>query len=381
MGYTIDVYERGDGWEYRIMLPPDPVTGKYRKTTKMGFKTKTAAKKAAEKRRDELEGGLTLDADKITVEQYLQEWLKRRSKAGKLAPRTLENYEWSSAKINLAFGKSKLSQLDPEDIEKFYKELSETLSPSSIHMIHRHFRSALNKAVMWGYLKRTPLNRVESPSLTSDERKVLTTDEALQVLEYMRDRFPVSYIATMLVIYTGLRKSEIAGLMWPDILWSANALQVKRARQRRHRVENVGPPKTKKSARTLPVSEELIKLLRDWLRKQKEHSLMRGESWTDDVYIIRHLDGGMSDPDTVRKDLSKCEKALQLPHVTFHDLRHTHATMMLESGVPLKTVSERLGHSSITLTADTYAHVTDKMHRDAVDKFDDVFKKVSDKTF
>ena len=98
-----------------------------------------------------------------------------------------------------------------------------------------------------------------------------------------------------------------------------------------------------------------------WRIGQQEHTNARGESWNDDVYIIRPLDGTFSDPNSLTHDLRKAEVALDLPRVSFHDLRHTHATLLLEAGISRKTVGDRLGHSSIHVTADIYAYTTDAM--------------------
>ena len=110
-----------------------------------------------------------------------------------------------------------------------------------------------------------------------------------------------------------------------------------------------------------------------------EHTTARGELWSNEVYILRHVTGDLFDPNTLTHDLKKAENALNLPIVSFHDLRHTHATLLLEQGVPIKTVSERLGHSSIRITGDVYAHVTNAMQRQAADTIQAVFQQGSAK--
>ncbi|QQE78101.1 site-specific integrase [Alicyclobacillus sp. SO9] len=120
------------------------------------------------------------------------------------------------------------------------------------------------------------------------------------------------------------------------------------------------------------VTKMVVEEMKTWRTLQKE---IQGESWTEDSFVIVTADGAVPAPAAWASAIRVARKELQLPPVTFHDLRHTHATWLLESGVDLKTVSQRLGHSSITITADLYAHVTDSMQRAAMEKLDSMMQK------
>ncbi len=369
------IIDRNDKYAYVISLPPDPVTGKRKQRWRSGFATKAEAAAELRKALNALDDtGLTPD---VTVAEYLEEWLSRGIE-GKRAPRTLEIYQYGCNQITAKLGKIKLDKLTPRHIESLYDDLAKRLSSSSVHNIHRTFRAALHRAVKWGYLDKTPMARVDVPKLHTPRRTTLTVEQAKKAMEWLKDTFPIAYIGVYLAVYSGMRRGEIAGMRWNDIDWVRSALQVRRSRQRIKKQEIIGDPKTEKSIRSVPVSESVISVLRVWKRQQQEYALARGAGWSDEAYLLIQPDGSQFDPVDMLKCLHKAEKALGLPYVSFHDLRHTYATILLENGVPLKTVSELLGHSVIATTANIYAHVTETMKRVAVDALDDAFKKSSD---
>ena len=362
-------------WGFVISLPRDE-HGKYQQVKRQGFPTREEADKALRKMLAELEtDGIQRN---LTVSEYLAEWL-RRSIEGKRAARTADNYRLVSRTIAQYLGRLKLKDLAPHHIEHMYDDLSVRLSSSSVHTVHRILRAALNRAVKWGYLQHSPLARVDAPSLRTPRRSTLSVEQAHTALQWLKDHQPASYIGCYLAIYTGMRRGEICGLQWQDVDWSMRTLHVRRTRQQRRGQEIIGSTKTTLSERDLPVSEDVMDVLHDWHRSHQEHAHMRGESWLDEQWVMRQLNGEIVSPDTLTHAIRDAENATGMPHVSFHDLRHTHATILLEAGTPLKTVSERLGHSSIRITADIYAHVTDAMHKEAVENFDKAFRKKSEK--
>ena len=369
------IIDRNDKYAYVISLPPDPVTGKRKQRWRSGFATKAEAAAELRKALNALDDtGLTPD---ITVAEYLEEWLSRGVE-GKRRPRTLENYQYGCSHISAALGKVKIDKLTARHIERMYNDLAARLSSSSVHSVHRTFKNALNRAVKWGYLDKSPMVRVDAPTLRTPRRNTLNAEQAKGVLEWLRERFPIAYIGTYLAVYSGMRRGEIAGLRWSDVGWERMALHVKRSRQRIRKQDIIGDPKTEKSTRSVPVSESVISLLRTWKRQQQEYAMARGSGWSDEAYVLLKPDGSQYEPVDLLYSLRKARKALDLPHVSFHDLRHTYATILLENGVPLKTVSELLGHADISITANTYAHVTETMQRAAVDALDMAFRKSSD---
>lgn len=368
------VIKRNEKWAYVISLPPDPTTGRYQQKWRSGFTTKKAAQEALTAYLSTLDEDVT-KGDQISVGEFLDEWIAR-SIEGKRAPRTLEAYAYSCTKyINPSLGKIKLSALDARRIEALYTKLAETLKPSSVHRVHRTLKTALNRAVKWGYIAKSPMERVDSPTNRMEERMTLSVEHAQDMLFACKGLYPVSYVGLSMAVYTGLRKGEICGLYWSDVDWERRVLRVVRSRQRVNRVEIVGAPKTAGSTRGVPFGQQMHEVLKDWYQVCRDHADQQGVQWSDDVYVMRHVDGSLYDPGTMAHDLRKVLRRIGLPLISQHDLRHTHATLLLQSGVPLKVVSERLGHASITLTANTYAHVTETMQQNAVEKMDELFKR------
>ena len=364
--------ERNGKHGYVISLPADAKTGKRKQVWKSGFATQKAAAAALRKALNDLdEYGVPAD---LTVAEYLDEWIERAVE-GKKAERTLDNYRNSCVHIKDAFGDVRLAKLKPLQIEKMYRTLAETLSPSSVHTVHRVLRAAMNRAVKWGYLRETPLARVDAPTLKQQERQVLTVEQAVAVLAWMRDNTPTSHVGAALAIYAGLRRAEASGLRWSDVDVTAGVLHVRVTRQFR-RGEIVKGTKSGKS-RMIPIGEDLTQILKTWRAEQVRHTVRRGGTWSDADWVLRQPEGHPISPDTLLHELREAEVAAKVPQVSFHDLRHTHATLLLEAGVDLKSVQDRLGHESIVTTGNTYAHVTGRMKRDAADKLDDSFRRPS----
>ena len=179
----------------------------------------------------------------------------------------------------------------------------------------------------------------------------------------INDKFyPVYHLAVL----TGLRRSEIFGLKWEAIDLVSSTLRVIRTLQRitGHGLVE-GQPKTQRSRRPISLSPNAVDLLHGVRGTQIEHQLAYGDLWNNTGYVFTQQDGTPIDPDRISKVFPKLVKAQGLPHLTFHGLRHAHATLALGAGVNPKIVSERLGHSSVAITMDIYSHVLPGMQEEA----------------
>ena len=174
--------------------------------------------------------------------------------------------------------------------------------------------------------------------------------------------FPVYHLAVL----TGLHRSEIFGLKWDAIDLTNATLRVVRTLQRitGHGLVE-GQPKTDRSRRSIALSPAAVELLHGVRGTQMEHQLEYGDLWSNTGFVFTQSDGSPIDPDRVSKEFPKLVRAEGLPHLTFHGLRHAHATLALSAGVNPKIVSERLGHSSILVTMDIYSHVLRGMQEEA----------------
>ena len=368
------IIDRNGKHAYVISLPPDPVTGKRKQRWRSGFATKAEAAAELRKALNALdEDGIPPD---MTVSEYLDEWIKRGVE-GKREERTVGNYRNGCVHIKRALGETKLDKLKPLQIERLYDDLANHLSPSSVHTVHRILRVALNRAVKWGYLKESPLKRIDPPSLRKKERQVLTVEQAVAILDWMQEHKQTSHVGASLAIFAGLRRAEACGLRWRDVDLANAILRISTTRQVRKGAIIKGTKSGK--SRIIPIGEDLTQTLKSWRGEQVKHTVRRGGTWSEDDWVIRQPDGFPVNPDTLLHDLRDAETAIEMPCVSFHDLRHTHATLLLEAGTDLKTVQDRLGHESIVTTGNIYAHVTGNMKRDAADKLDNSFRNASKK--
>jgi integrase len=200
------------------------------------------------------------------------------------------------------------------------------------------------------------------------EVQVLTPEQAGTFLKAIKeDRLQALYMAALSL---GLRQGEALGLRWQDVDIDQRTLRINHALQRVDGEVRLVEPKTIRSRRTLPLPESVIQSLRSHRVRQKEERLKAGEHWQEGGFVFTTTIGTPLDPRNVLREYHAALKRTGLPRFRFHDLRHSCASLLLAQGVQPRTVMEILGHSQISLTMNTYAHVMPSMMRDAADAMD-----------
>ncbi len=359
------VRKRGNTWGYIINLPYDPKRGNYPTIRKSGFSSKDKAFQAMTKTIAEIDSGEAIFAT-MKVDAYLKEWLEQIK--DKVSPRTWETYQHVAHTMSPFIGELRLDKLNHIAIETMYEKLKEKkLAASSIHRVHRVLRAALNRAVKRNIIRDTPMKRVDSPNGKIERRNVLSVEQSQLLLNWLEQHHKMSFLGATLALHTGMRRGEICGLEWRDIDWERKIIRITRSRQRRHRIDLIGDPKTAGSIRPIPVDDTVLHMLQIWYQSFPLEPV-------DTQFILAHFDGNPIDPMSLSRDIRRAVESLNLPKISFHDLRHTHATLLLQANVPLKIVSERLGHTSIAMTADTYSHVTETMQQDATQRISDLLQ-------
>jgi integrase len=170
---------------------------------------------------------------------------------------------------------------------------------------------------------------------------------------------------------TGMRRGELLGLRWRDVDFDGARLSVRQQFTRQGNGLGFGPPKSKKSIRTIDVDEETIELLREQQERQRFDRRARGAAYRADLDLVFCRPGGLPEDPTImgRRFVRRVRRLATLPAIGVHGLRHTHATLLLEAGVDVKTVSERLGHDNVQTTLSLYGHVTPRMRSNAAARF------------
>ena len=263
----------------------------------------------------------------------------------------------------------------------FIKCESTPLSSKTISHYHRLISSILNTAVDWQVLYDNPCTRVKPPKILKKETLNLDDKQTALLLAYL-EAAPIKYkTIVFLLLYTGFRRGELCGLEWKDIDFDNSIIRVERASLYLS-TEGVYEDSTKSysSQRVLKVSESAMKLLKEWKGIQDLEIKDLKNIWIDHDKIFTQWNGKPIHPDTISNWFSEFVKANNLPSVSIHSLRHTNASLMLANGVPIKTVSSRLGHAQVSTTMNIYAHAIRSQDEIAAETLQDILKPNNNET-
>ena len=361
-----NIRKRKDGrWEGRYTAGHDPETGKPIYKNVLG-RTQAEAKM---KLKAAIEETRSLDITRVgryTVGAWMDEWFENYAKV-KVRPSshlTYRGYIDNHIKPNI--GKIPLEKLTSLELQKLYKKLLEKgrvdrieskhqakgLSPKTVQNIHQIIASAMKLAKEQKIIASDPTEGCALPKLEHREMKTLPVEQLTSFLREAKESgvFEMYYVE----LATGLRRGELLGLKWEDIDLDRGSLRVKRQIARINGEIVEAPLKTKNAYRTLPPAEDTVAVLKQQKKK------VGSSPW-----VFPSPTGGPISPDSVLHMLHRVLKRAGLPRVRFHDLRHTFATLALQNGVDIKTVSGMLGHFSAGFTLDTYAHVTTAAQKEA----------------
>ena len=246
------------------------------------------------------------------------------------------------------------------DFEKYFKPANNQkgiLSSKTVKHYHSFLSSALSKAVKWGYIKDNPCDRVDPPRIQHKQIKCFTTDEAKIFLKGLSQECLKYRVMFSILIYTGLRRGELLGLEWSDINFEKKTMSISRTSVHiRSKGIVTDTTKNEYSIREISISDELIELLKLYYQEQQELKAKLGDMWVETNRICIRDDGSPMGIGTPYNTLQKLLKKYKSPDISLHSLRHTNATIMIESGTDLKTTSARLGHSQASTTMNIYVH-------------------------
>jgi integrase len=307
-------------------------------------------------------------AGKQTVEAYLTRWLARIKP--KVRPTTHRHYTWMvNDHIVPELGGIRLQRLSSDDVDRaMANRLAAGLSPRSVHHMRAVLRTALTRALRDRLVAHNVAKETDPPKVERAHVKSLTPEEARTFLEGIgADRLEALYRVALAV---GLRSGEALGLRWEDIDLDARRLHVTYALQRVDGRLVMVEPKTERSRRTVPLPEVVVDALRRHRRRQLQDRLLAGARWRETGLVFTTTIGTPLDHSSVSKAFHAALTAAGVRRIRFHDLRHSCASLLLAQGVPARVVMEVLGHSTITLTMNTYSHVIPALLDDAAAAMD-----------
>jgi len=378
------IRQRSKGsWEICIDISRDPVTGRRLRH----FESITGRKGDAQKRLSELlvsvEQGTYVKPNRLTVAQFLEEWLRDYVRTN-TAPRTAERYD-EIVRVHLvpALGSLPVRALRPEHIQRYYSKALQSgrrdgkggLSALTVHHHHRVLYEALRYGVRHGMFVRNVAEAVDPPRPESKELAVLSANE-VQLILNAAEKTPY-YALFFTMAYTGMRRSEALGLRWCNVDLETSTLSVA---QTLHQLRNgeylFREPKSKRSKRQIALPPSLAILFWQYRLKQEHAHTLLGKVLTPGDLVFSHLDGRPLRPNSITRAFQTIAESVGLKGVRLHDLRHAHATILLEQGVHPKIVQERLGHSSVSTTLDIYSHVVPGLQEAAARQFDEGMKSI-----
>jgi integrase len=308
--------------------------------------------------------GVLCEPSKLTVAKLLERWLDTRKK---IADTTRDNYQRTiDNHIGPHIGGLSLQKLTPLHVQSLYSELQgDEAGADTCRLAHVVLRCALKQAVKWGMVVRNVCDAVERPTAAKSDITPLSAEQAGKLLAAAKaDRLEALYV---MAVGTGLRLGELFGLQWCDVDLKAGAVTVRHTQQELNGQLTLKEPKTAKSRRRVELPDKAVVALED----HRKRMLAEGHAASERVFCNQH-GGPLRRSHFHRQDFKPLLERAELPDIRFHDLRHTSATLLLAAGVHPKIVQERLGHSQISITMDTYSHVMKGMDSEAAGRLDSI---------
>jgi integrase len=350
-------------WRLKFDAGRDPATGK--RLTK--FVTVRGTKRSAEKELSRLltaaDTGMLVDPSKVTVAEYLTTWITEAS-AQSLSPKTAERYRGLIDKqIVPHLGKIALQKLRPSHLADWYSTLLRAgradggpLAARTAGHAGRVLHKALARAAATEMVSRNVAALVSPPTVPDEELEILTADQIADVIAKIRELaiFPIAFTA----LATGARRGELLALRWTDVDLDGAKLRVERSLEQTKAGLRFKSPKTKNGRRSISLPPEAVGILRNVRREQAEYRLALGLGRAPtDALVFPGPDGAPRSPRAFSKEWARVVEAKKLPPVTFHALRHSHASALIAAGTDVLTVSRRLGHGSAAITLAVYGHL------------------------
>jgi integrase len=368
--------ERRPGvWELIVQLPRDSATGRHRQLSRTARGTKRDAQRALAALVTEVSAG-KVNASNTTMAALLDRWLAQME--GELSPTTLREYRRLIIKrIGPDLGKLPLRSITAQRLDAYYAVLGKEhgLSPATIRHIHAVLRGALGQAVRWGWVATNPAANASPPKLRKASITPPAIDETQAILAAADEHDPDFGALLHVLAATGARRGEVCGLRWSDLDTAAGTLAIQRAVASVHGGTVVKDTKTH-ADRRIALDPDTLAVLTARRKRQEYVATACAVKLSPDAFMFTSEPDGTQPlhPDTVTGGFRRVCARLGLEGVRLHDLRHLHATQLLAAGVPVRTVSGRLGHANAATTMNVYAAFVEASDRQAAAVIGDLLR-------
>lgn len=360
------IFESKGGWLGRISYE-DPITGLVRRTQVSGTTKKQVSGKLRAIR-ERVDAGSPAKDDKVAFGDFAGTWMAITLAASDRKESTKSLYSSITRNhiVGSDLGRLPLNKVKPSSVERWILQLRHKgLSASTVRQAYTVARAVGDAAVRDGHLARNPVAAVRRPKVSSQEAVYLEPAQVEALLEAARTSRYRPLLE--LLVNTGLRRGEALALKWDDIDLVEKLLRVRGTLARVDGELMVTDAKSERSRRSIPLSAPALAALSSIKKRQAEEQLRAGNLWASTGYVFTTELGEPCDPRNALRALTSAAARANLNSIGLHTLRHSAASAMISNGVPLKVVSDILGHSGIAITADIYGHVSPDVARSAMD--------------
>ncbi|MBM0867100.1 tyrosine-type recombinase/integrase [Staphylococcus auricularis] len=384
--------KRGNTWRYRISTGKNPTTGKYEYISKSGFKRKSDAKHHAEMVERQLRTGEYIAPSTSTFKQVADDWIKQYANDVKVSSvRAREKAIYHAVQ---RFGTYPIQSIKKRDYQRFVDDMSVQYSKNyvdsivaSTNMIFKYaYDMKLIKVLPSEGIKRPKKKRtVEDLEDTEIHKKFLEKDELFEFLQVAKNHHSPqnSFEVFTTLAYTGMRAGELLALKWSDIDFENNTISITKTYynpNNNKKKYQILTPKTESSIGKITVDANVIKMLRDY--KVNVQDKWKDELYVDNNFVFTDNNGYP----LVIKKLSMWIQSIMSrtdinKNISTHSFRYTHCALLIEAGVHIKEIQERLRHKDINTTMNIYAKITNSYKKDASQKFSQLMENVSKELF
>jgi integrase len=333
----------------------------------------------------EVRTGLFMNDKNLTFREFIEtQWLNDMG-VKNLAPKTIHRYKAMLTKRILPeIGHIKLSDINRNHITKLYDSITMgsrlegkkgDLLGSNVLQHHKLLSRIFNNAVLWALIETSPMKMIKTPKYSPKITSFYDDEQVRLLLKHLNrlDKGQYQYkVITMLALFTGMRRGEIAGLEWKDVDFEKRTISICRTSQY---LPGMGvytkEPKTELSKRSITIPETIVELLKDYKSHQTNESQRLANQWKPTDRLFTTWKGDPMNPNDITDWFTKFVKDHKLPSATFHGLRHTNVSLMIADGVDVRTIASRVGHANPTTTLNLYSHMlrkSDQLASDSLEK-------------
>ena len=368
-------------YKITIELGYDILGNRKRKTINFTGTKQEATKKEAELKTEYYHIGESKRISDLTFEDLSTLFIEKYCKPN-ISVVTIHGYKKSLARIVPLIGNKKLKDITPLVLDNMYQKLKigktgKELGYESMYNLYKVVNVMFNQAIRWEIMDKNPNLKANKPKKIRTEKCFYDLNQVKKLLDVLDNESLKNKALIVLALDSGARRSEICALRWSDIDFDTRMMSITKPLKVVEGVVDEKTTKTESSIRTIKLSESTINLLKEYKEWQEAYKKVYKRRWTGkDNRIFTSVDGGYMHPSTCDHIIRKIVRKYNLDHISFHELRHTCASLLINSGIDPKTVSKRLGHADTSITMEIYTHVFQESKNACADKFDDMMKKL-----